>query len=83
MAPEIHLNIPYHADKVDIFAAGVILFNLVMGSTPFSCATANDKLYRLLASNKTAEFWKHHTDTRKAQGGEDLSNEFMNLVECD
>lgn len=37
-APEILLNKPYEGEKVDIFAAAVILFIMVSGHPPFSQA---------------------------------------------
>lgn len=35
IAPEIYENITYDGEKKDIFASGVILFNMVMGISPF------------------------------------------------
>lgn len=38
MAPEINMKIPYNANDVDLFAAGIVLFILVVGTPPFSKA---------------------------------------------
>ena len=35
MAPEIHQRLPYNGEHADIFALGVILFQMVMGRAPF------------------------------------------------
>lgn len=65
MAPEIHLNQPYEGDKIDIFSAGVILFNMVTATPPFKSATPNDQYFKLLVQNKLDKFWEaheHHTN---------------------
>ena len=35
MAPEIHLNLPYSGEAVDLFASAIILFILYSGIPPF------------------------------------------------
>lgn len=65
MAPEIHRcreikDNQYDADKTDIFALGVVLFALVMGTLPFQLAVEQDRLYRLVAQKKWQDFWKCH-----------------------
>ena len=42
MAPEIHLGVPYSAEKADIFATGVLLFIMVAGHPPFFSAQGLD-----------------------------------------
>jgi serine/threonine protein kinase len=42
MAPEIHLNRKYQGEKVDVFALGVILFNMLYNQKPFEAARADD-----------------------------------------
>ncbi len=64
MAPEIH-NITkerqdyYDAQGTDVFALGVIMFSLMLGTLPFEYATLTDKNYSLLEED-VEEFWKVH-----------------------
>mmetsp|Transcript_13849 Transcript_13849/g.17566 ORF Transcript_13849/g.17566 Transcript_13849/m.17566 type:complete len:90 (+) Transcript_13849:573-842(+) len=77
MAPEIHLGKRYEGAKVDIFAAGIILFTTIAQRPPFHAAKRGDQLYLLLASGKYETFWNLH---READGGqESFSNEFKDL----
>lgn len=45
MAPEIHSKRPYKGEQVDVFAAGVILFIMVMRRPPFGKAIGSDAYY--------------------------------------
>lgn len=53
-APEL-INEPhqnsYHADQIDIFACGCLLFELVMKSPPFKTSDLKDQYYNKLAAN--------------------------------
>ena len=80
MAPEIHLNQPYHGDQVDLFAAGMILFIMIAQHPPFSSATPNDAYYKCLAANRTDLFWNAHCKN-KPNGHKFFSNEFKDLFE--
>ena len=61
MAPEIHEGKPYEGAKIDIFAAGLILFIMVSCKLPFDGeATKNTKLYKYIMDKKFDKFWKHH-----------------------
>ena len=51
MAPEIYKG-NYDGEKVDIFALGVILFNLITGIYPFEEAKITNKVYRLIMLKK-------------------------------
>ena len=59
MAPEIPLK-NYEGTKVDIFAAGVILFIMHAGVPPFDRASLIDPRYRLIKEKKVLSFWKSH-----------------------
>ena len=48
MAPELHLGKPYEGAKVDIFAAGIILFVMVSAHMPFKKAMPTNDTYRFL-----------------------------------
>jgi serine/threonine protein kinase len=62
MAPEILGKYPYQGQVVDLFALGIILFNLRSGRSPFNCAKRNDSHYNLIANNDADRFWKYHSD---------------------
>jgi len=76
MCPEIHFNEAYDLTKADLFAAGVILFNMVTGIPPFSKAVKSDTLYRCFAMDRIDLFWKVHE--RKIQ--KPLSEGLKNLI---
>lgn len=48
MAPEIKEGLVYDGKKTDVFAAGVILFVLVLGIFPFKEAKKGEYFYKLL-----------------------------------
>jgi RAC serine/threonine-protein kinase len=70
MAPEIYECKTYKGEPVDIFACGVVLFQLVMGGDPFDPSDQNDKSYERLL-NKPGKFWVFKKKT---------SAEFKDLV---
>lgn len=56
-APEILAQIPYEGTKTDIFAAGVILFIMMIGSAPFEKATSEDQRYRQIIESRYERFF--------------------------
>lgn len=64
MAPEIFSK-EYEGRKVDVFAAGVILFIMYSGNPPFEKASPNDPYYRLIRENKLEAFWESHSRKRR------------------
>jgi serine/threonine protein kinase len=60
MAPEIYL-LKYSGAKVDIFAAGVVLFIMLSGHPPFQKAVVNDPYFKLIRDKKSNIFWTQHT----------------------
>eukprot|EP00826_Nyctotherus_ovalis_P064557 TRINITY_DN9474_c0_g1_i1.p1 TRINITY_DN9474_c0_g1~~TRINITY_DN9474_c0_g1_i1.p1 ORF type:complete len:357 (+),score=79.50 TRINITY_DN9474_c0_g1_i1:203-1273(+) len=57
MAPELFTKKPYGGEKVDLFAAGVLLFIMVAKHPPFKVAAMQDARYKLFCfQNET--FWK-------------------------
>lgn len=56
MAPEIFSK-EYEGRKIDIFAAGVILFIMYSGTPPFEKATTTDPYYKLIKDKKMLIFW--------------------------
>lgn len=77
MAPELLACKPYKGAQVDIFAAGVTLFNMVTGTQPFGEASETDFYYNLIFSGETEDFWRKHSQN-KPEGS--FSYEFKNLI---
>lgn len=64
MAPEIHAKQSYQGQVVDLFALGVILFILYAGHPPFNMANMEDPHYKLIATNRSQQFWAAHSNRR-------------------
>ena len=75
MAPEFYVNEPYDGIKVDIFACGVLLFIMVMGTLPFNTAEYNDVKYIVLHSDYM-KYWESASSILKS---EKVSMEFFDL----
>lgn len=59
MAPELleHYDIDsYASDKVDIWALGICLLNIVFGKSPFRSASSKDKMFLHFAANRETLF---------------------------
>lgn len=56
MAPEMYL-LKYNGAKVDLFAAGVVLFVMLSGHPPFFKTTVTDAYYRLFKQRRLEIFW--------------------------
>jgi hypothetical protein len=59
-APELIANVSkgiYHAETIDVFAAGCFLFELVMKCEPFKSADIKDEHYSKLAGMDKKKFW--------------------------
>lgn len=59
MAPELLYHKAYDGRKVDVFAAGVILFVLYSGHPPFNQATEHDPYYKTFVK-ANEKFWDFH-----------------------
>ena len=81
MAPEIHRCEEYQGAKVDLFAAGIILFQSLTQRPPFESAKPNNVHYSLLASGESAVFWELHEDFDEEQAQIRFSAEFKDLFE--
>jgi serine/threonine protein kinase len=60
MAPEIYL-MKYSGVKVDVFAAGVVLFIMLSGHPPFQKAVVTDPYFKLIRDKKGNVFWTQHS----------------------
>ena len=76
MAPELLYHKAYDARKVDVFAAGVILFVFYSGHPPFNQATENDPYYRAFIKNND-KFWDFHSKQNQKRT---YSSEFKALI---
>ena len=60
MAPEIISGNKYQGPTVDLFALGVILFQMRGGCSPFdNLASKDDMFYKMFVQHKFDNFWKH------------------------
>lgn len=57
MAPEIIIAKSYSGEKVDLFAAGVLLFTMLAQHPPFRKASGQDGFYKLFCQQNEV-FWK-------------------------
>lgn len=68
--------------KADIFALGVILFEMVVGIPPFLNANAQDSYYRYFYFTKrSSKFWEIHSAANELNSQGHLSSEFKSLIE--
>lgn len=88
MAPEIHAvrtdNTKHYDPKAsDVFALGVVMFALVLGRLPFEFSLPEDKIYSMIGSGRSGEFWAiHEPSLRKLELEEhSLVEEFKDLFE--
>ena len=79
MAPEIHVSDYYWPPSVDMFAAGVVLFTMVMGRFPFQRANSGDLHYKHLIVGDYEGFWQAQ---KEGQRKEKLSSELKHLIQC-
>lgn len=56
-SPEMLMKISYNGILNDLFAAGVLLMNLVTGRSPFNSADPKTGLYKYIATNQHQKFW--------------------------
>ncbi len=58
MSPELINKEDYYGQPVDIFAAGVVLFCMVVGHPPYhNQATKSDPFYNFFIEKKFNRFW--------------------------
>lgn len=51
-APELALGVPYRAQPIDIWSAGVVLFTLLVGNTPWDQPTSASEEYSMYLSGE-------------------------------
>ena len=62
-APEILLNSEYDAFSADMFALGVIIFELTSGVSPFNQVSVDeDEFYAFIQEERWDEFWAAHEE---------------------
>ena len=60
--PEIHSKLEYDGKAMDLFAAAIILFCMMIGHMPFEKATEMDALYYCILNGNFESFWKRHEE---------------------
>ena len=79
-APEIFRNSTLDCQKVDIFALGVTLFNLVTSTYGFDEAQSSDKFYSLIASKRYPKYWEETSTIIKNTISEEFKNLYLKMV---
>lgn len=65
-APEItNCSHEYFGDDVDLFAAGCVLFYMVVKAPPFKSSNFKDECYSRFLSEDKADFWKIYAGLAK------------------
>lgn len=76
LAPEMYASQGYEPAKIDVFAAGVVLFIMVSGAPPFNDTKPSDPHYKAFTKSP-AQFWKYHSrEERKAL----FSPQFIDII---
>ena len=64
LAPEIQKHLEndsvlggYKGEAVDVFNAGIVLFNLLFATGPFYAAAEDDFYYQHIVRNEGMQFW--------------------------
>jgi serine/threonine protein kinase len=86
MAPEIlaidaakpELKRGYFGQHVDVFNAGIILFNMIFQTMPFLNAVATDPFYKYVVLDQANNFWKAHQANQVPI--DQVSSECKNLI---
>ena len=77
-APKITIDL----FKADMFALGVILFEMVVGSPPFFNANAQDACYRYFYLKRgVSRFWQAHPKAKELNSQGKLSEDFKDLIQ--
>jgi len=87
LAPEIRAYLGegkvhqgYDGQAVDVFNAGIVLFNLLFATGPFHSASADDDYYKHIFENDSRGFWNKQVKRNLDVGS--LSPKVLKLVEC-
>lgn len=84
MAPELLAGKPYEPPKVDVFAAGAILFNFYSGYRGFDEASLKNPFYNFLMQGRPDSFWRLHDRKMKDIPGfftDDFKTLFIHMVD--
>jgi serine/threonine protein kinase len=82
IAPEIFSENPsYQGHVVDLFALGILLFNLFDGGSPFKIAKLSDPMFEKIAKNRYDSFWEYFGRWRDYP--EDFKDLINNMLQLD
>lgn len=80
MAPEILLKEPYSGPAADLFACGVILFNMISCKEPFPEANKTNRKYIMIIMYQFEKFWDLHEEEKRSPERNYYSEDFRNLM---
>lgn len=78
-APEMLLGEKYEGTKIDLFAAGVILFMMNRATPPFNEASPNDAFFMAIAQSRADKFWKAHGKMKPLTMSEEMKSLIISL----
>ena len=79
MAPEIQAGEEYSGASVDLFAAGIILYIMMVGRPCFHEAKPSDPYYKYMAAGKCDKFWAKHIKTFE-NGKDTFSDDWYDFI---
>ena len=79
MAPEIQAGEEYSGASVDLFAAGIILYIMMVGRPCFHEAKPSDPYYKYMAAGKCDKFWAKHIETFE-NGKDTFSDDWYDFI---
>lgn len=86
LAPELHKHLSgffvpegYNGKAVDVFNAGIVLFNLLFATGPFYNADKTDFYYQHIARNEGTKFWAKQAERNLDIGS--VSVETLSMIE--
>lgn len=79
MAPEVTMGKEYSGAAADLFAAGIILFNMVTSHPPFVQAIPSNDHYKTIYGNRPDLLWRIHGQN-KPEGINFISDELKSLL---
>jgi len=81
--PEFHKKVGYFGTRMDMFALGRLIFNLITGLAPFNSSGKDDPFFAMIEKRQYDAYWKKvesgATSTWKIFGG--VSKELKELIQ--
>lgn len=76
-APEIVMEKSYIGEQVDLFAAGICLFLMVVNSPPFREASIRDPYFKCLSRKDKSSYWAIYNSKTLSPEFKSISNHLL------